>query len=169
MSIDKDMNLEVRTYGPLVKDPDLSVLVDLLLQSGANIAEWTDEEAERCRLAAFFPETALVSRDGGVRQWIRPAHGDRGAHVVSWERFVGSFDLDDRAVEALTAVTLWPPARGARLPLWCSASSEGVYGEVRDVLLWPELVRLARERLAAQRAERSKRKARKAARAEARP
>jgi hypothetical protein len=156
-------DLEVRTYGPLVKDPDLSVLVDSLLQRGASVAEWTDEEAERCRLAAFFPETGMWFEDftapshwhaGPCREWTR------AGWVVAIERPFSAYDPSPDC-SLRQPIEEWPNT-GVPLPEWC-LRTDG------EPLPWSMLVFTAKWRLEAQRAERSKRKARKAARAEARP
>lgn len=174
MIIDKDTGLEVRTYGPLVKDPDLSVLIDSLDERGLIrcVAEWTDEEAERCRLAAFMPNTAMHAYDDEItfgrrfnfpkREWAQ------GGIVVAVELPFSAYDPSPD-VKLVLPLAEWAGVGSRRAPRWCFTATG-------NVLPWSMLVATARERLAEQAADELAlatqsriRKARKAARAEARP
>lgn len=162
--IDEATGLEVRSYGPVVKDPDLTVLIDELLERGAKLDVWTDEEAERCRLTAFFPETALWAQDD-ADTFGRPSafpqrRWSHGGWDIAVERPFSAYDLDPD-VTLLRPIEEWPNAEWRFAPRWC-------FDDFGQVLPWPRLVVAARDQLAIRRAEaaaRTKRKNRRAARA----
>lgn len=166
--IDPATGLEVRTISGPTSDPDSNVLIDYLMGRGLvrDVGIWTDEEAERCRLAAFFPETAWTSqRPASIgRRWF----DDNGVFAFT-ERFFSPFEEADHGLTVAQydvgrRSVARELARGERLPHWCTASSEGLYGERREPLPWPLLVKFARARLEEQRAiaaARAKRKSKK--------
>lgn len=98
----------------LTSDPTSNVLIDWWLERGATVAEWTDEEAEHCRLAAFWSMLRDQSKGpwsqasnvlrcddggGGGRTWVwtwRSSFGD--GQGVTKERRFSAFDLPDWAL-----------------------------------------------------------------------
>lgn len=64
-----------------IADPVLAAMVDALLERGAKLEMWTDEEAERCRLVAFD----VAQRTGGIhhRGMLRPVNTDTNRDWVS--------------------------------------------------------------------------------------
>lgn len=104
-------------------DPASNVLIDYLLEAGhvRDIAIWTDEEAERCRLVAFdlaqqrralHEDGALqrVPMDGGPHQWIRRW----GRTTFSSERIFGIYEPADFALSA----PYWPKRSLVRGRRW---------------------------------------------------
>lgn len=92
----------------LTSDPINNTLIDELMARGLvrDVAEWTDEEAERARLAAFdlaqrnaplHMEGQLRPHEQTCRNWCRAY----GVDVFAVERFFSVFDPDDFALESL--------------------------------------------------------------------
>lgn len=93
----------------LVADPVLAVLIDELMarELVRDIAEWTDEEAERARLAAFdlAQRNGPLHHSGALRPWgkysvVRSWHRDNTSACFAVERFFSSFDPEDFALES---------------------------------------------------------------------
>lgn len=184
MIIDALTGLEVRTCGSFVKDPDNDKLVCLLFENGIalSLEEWTDEEAERCRLAAFDlrerdggrwfynearGDVIAAAIRGGGRRWVLDVAADESETNVL-ERFFSPFDwTDDFALDvSVPRAVQRELARGVELPMWCRRMNERAELEPAP---WPELLSTARGRLAENALRIGARSKRKAARAEARP
>jgi hypothetical protein len=116
-----------------IADPVLAVMVDELVERGAKLDVWTDEEAERCRLVAFHPftrhydltrhapssriESTMVSPKSGERWWFWNfvIIGQSQEHTI--ERGIHAFAQPDFALGvSVTPELARVMSKGRRLP-----------------------------------------------------